>query len=85
MNHIIWCIQWFYELLLKESVCFLLLWHNLLSRVSCQKGPTRNAYAWQIGPFWQDTLDIISARGLRENKPIHAENYRRKYRDMTAL
>ena len=26
--------------------------------VSCQKGPTRNAYAWQIGPFWQDTLDI---------------------------
>ena len=28
------------------------------SRVSCQKGPTRHAYAWQIGPFWQDTLDI---------------------------
>ena len=27
-------------------------------RVSCQKGPTRHAYAWQIGPFWQDTLDI---------------------------
>ena len=26
--------------------------------VSCQKGPTRHAYAWQIGPFWQDTLDI---------------------------
>ena len=26
-------------------------------RVSCQKGPTRHAYAWQIGPFWQDTLD----------------------------
>ena len=24
--------------------------------VSCQKGPTRHAYAWQIGPFWQDTL-----------------------------
>ena len=22
------------------------------------KGPTRHAYAWQIGPFWQDTLDI---------------------------
>ena len=30
----------------------------LISRVSCQKGPTRHAYAWQIGPFWQDTLDI---------------------------
>ena len=26
--------------------------------VSCQKGPTRHAYAWQIGPFWQDTLDF---------------------------
>ena len=26
-------------------------------RVSCQKGPTRHAYAWQIGPFWQDTPD----------------------------
>ena len=26
--------------------------------VSCQKGPTRHAYAWQIGPFWQDTIDI---------------------------
>ena len=30
--------------------------HN--SRVSCQKGPTRHAYAWQIGPFWQDTLEL---------------------------
>ena len=28
------------------------------SRVSCQKGPTRYAYAWQIGIFWQDTLGI---------------------------
>ena len=28
--------------------------------VSCQKGPTRHAYAWQIGPFWQDTLDLSS-------------------------
>ena len=26
--------------------------------VSCQKGPTRHAHAWQIGPFWQDTLDV---------------------------
>ena len=26
--------------------------------VSCQKGPTRHANAWQIGPFWQDTIDI---------------------------
>ena len=27
-------------------------------RVSCQRGPTRHAYAWLIGPFWQDTLEI---------------------------
>ena len=31
-----------------------------ISMVSCQKGPTRHAYAWQIGPFWQDTLDEVS-------------------------
>ena len=28
------------------------------SRVSCQKGPTRHAYAWQIRLFWQDTVDM---------------------------
>ena len=28
-----------------------------ISMVSCQKGPTRHASAWQLGPFW-DTLDI---------------------------
>ena len=32
---------------------------NAILMVSCQKGPTRHAYAWQIGPFWQDTLDIM--------------------------
>ena len=31
---------------------------NDVSRVSCKKGPTLHAYAWQIGPFWRDTLDI---------------------------
>ena len=31
---------------------------TLTSMVSCQKGPSRHAYAWQIGPFWQDTLDM---------------------------
>ena len=31
-----------------------------MSMVSCQKGPTRHAYAWQIGPFWQDTLDVCT-------------------------
>ena len=34
-----------------------------MSRVSCQKGPTRHAYAWQIGPFWQDTLDVSEWTG----------------------
>ena len=29
-----------------------------ISMVSCQKGPTRHAYAWQMGPFCQDTLDM---------------------------
>ena len=33
-----------------------LMW---ISRVSCQKGPICHAYAWQIGPFWQDTLDMF--------------------------
>ena len=32
------------------------LWWNI-TMVSCQKGPNRHAYAWQIGPFWQDSLD----------------------------
>ena len=26
--------------------------------MSCQKGPIHHACAWQIGPFWQATLDI---------------------------
>ena len=38
-------------------------WHmissDIISRVSCQKGPTRHAYAWQIGPFWQNTFDMV--------------------------
>ena len=27
-------------------------------RVSCQKGPICHAQAWQVGPFWQDTIDM---------------------------
>ena len=38
-------------------------WRSLISMVSCQKGHTRHAYAWQIGPFWQDTL-AMSSLGL---------------------
>ena len=33
--------------------------HIDMSRASCPKGPTLHAYAWQIGPFWQDTIDVI--------------------------
>ena len=29
-----------------------------ISRVSCQKGPICHTYAWRVGPFWQETLDI---------------------------
>ena len=35
--------------------------------VSCQKGPTRHAYAWQIGPFWQDTLDLSGNLEVNES------------------
>ena len=31
---------------------------QMKSRVYCPKGPTCHAYAWQIGPFWQDTLEM---------------------------
>ena len=50
-----------------------------VSRVSCQKGPTRHVYAGQIGPFWQDTLgmcDIIRQYEYRlmEMFPSHHLN-----------
>ena len=40
--------------------------------VSCQKGPTRYAYAWQIGSFWQDTLKLwgIYDGDFGENWPL---------------
>ena len=38
-----------------------------MSRVSCQKDPTRHAYAWQIRPFWQETLDVRSYGTLQQN------------------
>ena len=45
----------------KPSLCWAKPCHIL--RVSCQKGPTHHAYAWQIGPFWQDTLDLCLISG----------------------
>ena len=36
-------------------------------RVSCEKGPTRHAYTWQIGPFWagypQNVWALSNIRG----------------------
>ena len=53
---------------LKVTKCPLCIFHNTslihfilhISMVSCQKDPTQHAYAWQIGPFWQDTIDFLS-------------------------
>ena len=42
-------------------------YEHCLSMVSCQKGPTRHAYAWQIGPFWHDTL-VIWEYGMDNNQ-----------------
>ena len=52
----------------SESFAWWLCRHK--SRVSCQKGPTRHAYAWQIGPFWQDTIEI-SSYWLRDSIKIY--------------
>ena len=44
------------------QIAWVIVWTYLcsyvISTVSCERGPTSHAYAWQIGPFWQDTLDI---------------------------
>ena len=41
--------------------------------VSWQKDPTRHDYAWQIGPFWQDTLEfyIVSTMAADDKTPYH--------------
>ena len=44
-----------------------------MSRVFCWKGPTRHAYTWQIGPFWQDTLDVFENFGCRRLWSIISE------------
>ena len=43
---------------MKDDATLFIATESNMSMVSCQKGPTRHAYAWQIGPFWQDTLDV---------------------------
>ena len=47
--------EWTIQYLIQQSTTITGM-HT--SMASCQKSPTRYAYAWQIGPFWQDTLDI---------------------------
>ena len=44
-----------------------------ISMVSCQKGPTRHAYAWQIGPFWQDTLHLATNHRVHSGRILHAK------------
>ena len=43
--------------------------------VPYQKGPTHHAYAWQIGPFWQDTLDMCT-RDMNLYIKLHRQRYR---------
>ena len=48
----------FYDML-RVPKYFMRIYDNTYnSKVSCRKGPIRHAYAWQIGPFWQDTLEL---------------------------
>ena len=56
----------------------VMLCASLFPKVSCQKGPTRHAYAWPIGPFWQDTLSLglINAKQIiRVYKNPRDKNY----------
>ena len=41
-----------------ETFIFNLIKKIYNSMVSCQKGPSHHAYAWQIEPFWQDTIEL---------------------------
>ena len=49
------------------------LWYchmNTYPRVSYQKGPTGHAYTWQIGPFWQDTLNTWVCVKKKDIMPV---------------
>ena len=53
------------EAYLNETEAWIMRsFKKTISMVSCQKGPTRHVYAWQIGLFWQDTLDIKLSASL---------------------
>ena len=63
--------------------CTVSLTH--ISMVSCQKGPTRHAYAWQIGPFWQDTIDICGTEAGSVSKSYNRDsNYKIVIRCLTS-
>ena len=53
-----WAFQLLISVLTPHIGKHALSTFSQISMVSCQKGPTRHAYAWQIGPFWQDTPDV---------------------------
>ena len=55
--------------------------------VSCQKGPTRHAYAWQIGPFWQDTLEVWDIdKTVNSQRTLHTSpSFWRKNIDIDGL
>ena len=58
------CKSWNYT---DKDACHLLKIHSwyweLYIDAILPKGPHCHAYAWQIGPFWQDTLDICCSIG----------------------
>ena len=75
---IIVLILWLNHIVVYFQVSGMLMYYSPfwsiiqdISRVSCQKGPTRHAYAWQIGPFLQDTLDIqLGYQDMPNNKYV---------------
>ena len=61
-SYLVQWLAWLWARTLQNMVGLQQFPNIQTSRVSCQKGPTCHAYAWQIGPFWQDTLDMWSSR-----------------------
>ena len=62
----------------RKGYCFDDGVSGLTSMLSCQKGPTRHAYAWQVGPFWQDTLDIYSNSIIIRLRLLATHRWRRR-------
>ena len=52
------CLLWWFWRKLYQHLTEYILTDLNKSMVSCQKGPIRHAYPWQIGPFWQDTIEL---------------------------